>query len=74
MHDGQLFPLQNLAGLNAGMIRPGTNGIELDVRGPMAQGRPAITSPLVGQSDVVVGIAVVGHQLNGGGVSCDGLG
>jgi hypothetical protein len=38
MHDGQLFPLQDLVRLNARVIRPGANGIEFDVVGPVAQG------------------------------------
>jgi hypothetical protein len=62
MHDGQLFPLQDLVRLNARVIRPGANGIEFDVVGPVAQGGAPVTGAFVGQRDVVMRVAVLGNQ------------
>ncbi len=59
--------------MNAGVIRPGADGIEFDVVGPVPQGGAPVAGTFVGQGDVVVRVAVVGHQANGGAVGLDSL-
>ena len=72
-HDHQLLAVKDLPDLAAGVVRPGADGVELEVAHPVAEGLAALVLALIGQRQVVVGVGVPGSEANGGTVGVNGL-
>ena len=72
-HDHQLFTVKNLPDLAAGVVRPRTDGVELEIGHPVAEGLATLVLALIGQRQVVVGVGVPGCEADGGTVGVNGL-
>jgi hypothetical protein len=72
--DGELFGVEDLAGLLFGMVGPGTDGVEADVGEPVAEGAATVALALVGEGEVVVGVGVLGDEGDGLLVGLGGFG
>src|SRR5579872_3897656 len=69
----QPFSLENPKNLDARMICPRTDTVELDVLFPVPQGAAVELQSLVGEREIVVCVGVAGSNFNGGAVCLNGL-
>jgi hypothetical protein len=74
VNDGEFFALDDLAGLAAGMIRPGPDGIQLEILCPVSESLAPLRCSFKSQCKVVVSVCVGGDEPNCGTVSVDSFG
>ncbi len=67
----QLVSLKNTSYLVAGVHRPGTSAVELQVGSPVGKCLSRLTQAFIRERQVVMGISIGGSQLNRGAIGYD---